>query len=410
MAIKLSKMLFSLVIALTLVTTTQATQSALETGGPALGRSHVPPAPHLDAKSFVLMDATTGKIMAEKDAHKRFPPASLTKIMTLYIISDALRSGQIQPNDKVRISKKAWQMGGSKMFIKVGDKVPVKDLVQGIIVASGNDACIAMAEHIAGSEKAFVSLMNHQAQLIGMKESHFTDCTGMPDPEHYSSPYDIALLSKALINDFPKYYPWYKQKHFEYNGIDQPNRNRLLWRYEFADGIKTGHTQSAGYCLASSAKQGDMRLISVVMGEPSDSARTDDSIGLLTYGFRFFKTYKVYSAGQSISEPRIWKGSEETIPLGVTEDIVLTIPTKEYNSLKVISTINKSITAPIDKGFTLGSLQVKLDDDVLVEKPLVALQEIPKGSLWSRITDSLSMSVHNMINKGEDDEPADETS
>lgn len=386
----------------------QASRSALEASQTG-NKSHVPPAPNLDAKSYVLMEASTGKILAEKDSHKRNPPASLTKLMTLYIISDALQTGQLQLKDKVRVSKKAWQMGGSKMFIKVGDKVPVEELIHGIIVASGNDACIAMAEHIAGSEKAFVNLMNHQADLLGMKETHFTDCTGMPDKDHYSTAHDIALLSRALITDFPQYYPWYKQQYFKYNGIEQPNRNRLLWRYKPADGLKTGHTQDAGYCLAASAKQDNMRLITVTMGSPSDLARTDDNIGLMTYGFRFFKTHKIYGAGDTISTPKVWKGTEETIAVGVADDIVLTIPDKQYKNLKVITTTHNPIVAPIDKGRQLGTLEIRLDDETLVEKPLIALQEMPKGGMFSRMTDSVSMSVHNLINRHDDSDSDNET-
>lgn len=259
-----------------------------------------PSAPNLQASAYILMDATSGKILAQQNADMRLPPASLTKLMSMYIISNAIKSGQVRMDDKVRVSTKAWKTEGSRMFIKVGDEVPIKELVQGIIVASGNDATVALAEHIAGTEEAFTAMMNQQAKLLGMNNSHFMDSTGLPDPNHYATAKDLATLTQAYINHFPEHYIFYSEKWFTYHGIRQPNRNRLLWRYPFADGLKTGHTSEAGYCLVSSAKKDGMRLISVVMGEPNDLGRTEDSIRLLTYGFRFFETHQLYHASNNL--------------------------------------------------------------------------------------------------------------
>ena len=406
--LKLKSVLFLVTFAFSLVLSVTARAAVEPAQLVANNHRLAPSAPDIKATSYILLDANTGAVIAEKDADKRLPPASLTKMMTLYVISDALRRGQINIDDEVTISRKAWQMGGSKMFVKVGEKVPVGELLQGIIVASGNDACIAMSEYIAGSEDSFVGLMNHEAEQLGLTNTHFTDCTGMPDPDHYSSARDMAKISQSLINDFPEYYHWYKQQWFTHNGIKQPNRNRLLWRYQAADGLKTGHTDSAGYCLASSAKQEDTRLISVVLGSPSDNARSEGSISLFQYGFRFFKTHKIYQAGQTITDARVWKGAMESVPLSTKEDISLTMPQGQYKKLKVVTVINNPLTAPIYKGEKLGQLQVKYEDEILVDQPLIAMQEVPKGGLWVRFKDSVSMKIHDYL--GSDDEESGETS
>jgi D-alanyl-D-alanine carboxypeptidase (penicillin-binding protein 5/6) len=336
-------------------------------------------------------------------------PASLTKLMTLYVVSNALKNGQIHLDDQVRVSKKAWQTGGSRMFIQVNTLVSVQDLLKGVIVDSGNDATVALAEYVAGSEDAFVNLMNQQAQQLGMNNSHFTDCNGLPDPNHYSSPRDFAILARHIVNDFPEYYPWYSQKSFTYNNITQSNRNRLLWAYPYADGLKTGHTDDAGYCLVGSAKKDGMRLISVVMHAPSDHLRAEDSMSLLTYGFRFYKTYKLYTAGETIIDARVWKGQASRIPVGVMQNVYVTLPIGQYEKLQAATALNTPLNAPITKGATVGELKLTLDNKPVMQLPLVALQDNPKGSLWSRMIDSVSMSIQKMFHKKADEskpEPA----
>ena len=276
-----------------------------------------PAAPALNAKAYILIDVNSGKIIAEKNSEERLPPASLTKMMTLYVVSNALHHEQIHLNDSVRVSREAWKIGGSRMFIKEGQQVSVEDLLKGIIVDSGNDACVAMAEHIGGTENAFTDIMNQQAQNLGMTNSHFTDSTGLPDSNLYTTAKDLAILGRALVTDFPQYYSWYKQKWFTYNGIRQPNRNRLLWRDNQVDGLKTGHTAEAGFCLVSSAKRDNMRLLAVVLGEPNDSSRADDSEKLLNYGFRFFETHQLYKSGQSITEMPLYKGAVDKVTVAL---------------------------------------------------------------------------------------------
>jgi len=369
---------------------------------PNRNANFTPPAPTIKADAYILLDATTGKVIAEKNAKTQMEPASLTKMMTLYIISSALKNDQIRLSDEVRISKNAWSSGGSKMFIKEGQKVKVSDLLQGIIVQSGNDASVAMAEYIAGSEEGFVELMNQEAVHLGMNDTHFTDCTGMPDDEHFSTPYDLAILSRALTTHFPEYYPWYKQQWYTFNGIKQANRNRLLWRYKYADGIKTGHTTSAGYCLAASANKDDMRLIAVIMGAPTEDSRADGSQRLFNYGFRFYKTYKLYSAGDPITESRVWKGQQKHISASIIEDIFVTIPQGQYNQLKVSSTIQQPVIAPIHKGQKLGVLKIRLNNETLAQEDLFAQSPVEKGGPWGRFSDSISLSIHSAVSK--DDE------
>ncbi|NNM59502.1 MAG: D-alanyl-D-alanine carboxypeptidase [Legionellales bacterium] len=359
----------------------------------------IPSPPSTSSAGYLLLDTDSGKIIASKNANTRMPPASLTKLMTLYVASNALKSGQIHLTDQVRISKKAWQTGGSRMFVQVNELVSVEDLLKGVIVDSGNDACVALAEYIAGSEDAFVSLMNQEAQRLGMVNSHFTDCNGLPDPNHYSSPHDLAILARHLINDFPEYYGWYSQKSFAYNNITQSNRNRLLWIYPYADGLKTGHTDDAGYCLVASAKKNGMRLVSVVMGAPSDTARADDSVSLLTYGFNFFKTYKLYSAGETLSNPRVWKGKISQLPVGIAQNVYITLPIGQYKNLTANSVLNAPLMAPLTKGMKVGQLNLMVGDKTIMTLPLIALEDNPKGSYWSQISDSVMMSLLKMFHK-----------
>lgn len=356
-----------------------------------------PSAPNLDAKGYILLDAGSGKVLAEKNADERMAPASLTKLMTLYIIAGALKNGSIHLDDKVRISTKAWQTGGSRMFVKVGDEVPVRDLIQGIAVASGNDAAVAMAEYIAGTEEAFATLMNDQAKAIGMTESHFVDSNGLPNADHYSSPRDLAILARAFANDYPDTYKLFSEKWFTYNGIKQPNRNRLLWRFQYADGLKTGHTDEAGYCLVSSALKDNMRLISVIMGSKSDAQRTEDSMRMLTYGFRFFETHKIYDANKTIVDARAWKGKNKTVPLGVAQDLYATLPAGQVKNAHTEVNLNEPLMAPIVKGQSYGSIDVVLNNQVVMSTPLIALKDDPKGGFIRRLSDSMGYRIHKIF-------------
>ncbi|PJD96370.1 MAG: serine-type D-Ala-D-Ala carboxypeptidase [Legionella sp.] len=360
-----------------------------------------PSAPNLNAKAYILIDVNSGKIIAEKNSDERLPPASLTKMMTLYVISNALNNNQIHLDDSVRVSREAWKIGGSRMFIKEGQQVSVEDLLKGIIVDSGNDACVAMAEHVGGSENAFTDVMNQQAQNLGMTNSHFTDSTGLPDPELYTTAKDLAILGRALITEFPQYYGWYKQKWFTYNGIRQPNRNRLLWRDSNVDGLKTGHTNEAGFCLVSSAVRDNMRLLAVVLGEPNDSSRADDSEKLLNYGFRFFETHQLYKKEQPVSELPLYKGLADKVSVGLIENQFITIPTGQYQRLNISTRIPSYLQAPIKKGDKVGELVIQFDKDILATKPLYALQTVEAGGLYTRAKDSIRLTFNSWFNSSE---------
>jgi D-alanyl-D-alanine carboxypeptidase (penicillin-binding protein 5/6) len=351
----------------------------------------VPPTPKINARGYLLIDYSSGRVLAEKNADERMEPASLTKMLTTYVVARELDRGSIHLNDMVRVSKKAWQMPGSRMFIEVGKKVSVKDLLRGIIVESGNDATVALAEYVAGSEDAFVSLMNQHAAEIGMTNSHFANCTGLPHKDHYTTPRDLAKLARALIHDEPEHYEWYSEKSFKFNKIKQYNRNKLLWRNKFVDGIKTGHTESAGYCLVASAKRDDMRLISVVLGTKSEEARATESEKLLAYGFRFFETHKLYAANKPLTTARIWKGASEELPLGLAKDLYITIPRGEYKKLDAKMSVEKRITAPATRGATYGTVNVLLGNTQYAQRDLVALTDIGKGSIWSNLVDEVKL-------------------
>lgn len=353
-----------------------------------------PSAPAINAKAYILIDVNSGKVLAEKNSEMKLPPASLTKMMTLYVVSNALHNEQIHLKDMVRVSKEAWKIGGSRMFIKEGQEVSVEDLLKGIIVDSGNDACVALSEHLGGTENAFADIMNQQAQNLGMSNSHFTDSTGLPDPNHYTTAKDLAILGRALVSDFPQYYDWYKQKWYTYNGIKQPNRNRLLWRNSQVDGIKTGHTNEAGFCLVSSAKRENMRLLAVVMGEPSDSTRADDSEKLLNYGFRFFETHQLYKPGQPIAELPIYKGQGTMVNIGVTEDQYVTIPAGQYQRLTISTKVPSYLQAPIKKGDKVGELVVEFDHKIIATHPLFAMQTVEQGGIYTRAKDSVRLAFN----------------
>ena len=347
-----------------------------------------PTPPMLNAKAYILIDVNSGKILAQKNSDEHLPPASLTKMMTLYVISNALSHNQIHLTDLVRISQEAWKTGGSRMFVKEGQSVSIEDLLKGIIVDSGNDACVAMAEHLGGSETGFTDVMNQQAQSLGMMNSHFTDSTGLPNPDLHTTAKDLAILGRALINDFPEHYHWYQQKWFTFNGIRQPNRNRLLWRDAQVDGVKTGHTSEAGFCLVSSAKRENMRLLTVVLGSPTETARADDSERLLNYGFRFFETHELYKASKSITVLPLYKGTTDTLSVGLLADQYTTIPTGQYQRLTISTKIPKYLQAPIKKGEVVGELIVQFDHQVIATQPLYALQDAVRGGLFSRAKDS----------------------
>jgi len=341
----------------------------------------IPAPPTLNATSYILADADSERVIAEKEADTPVEPASITKIMTGYLVFQSLAEGLISLQDKVLISARAGHTGGSKMFIETGSLVPVEDLIKGMIVQSGNDATIALAEHIAGTEEAFVDLMNAQAEELGMKHTHFMNATGLPDPNHYTTARDILKLTRALIRNFPQEYRWYSQKEFTWSGIRQTNRNKLLWQDKRVDGVKTGHTESAGYCLVASAVDRDMRLISVVLGTRSDSARIRQSQALLNYGFRFFETRRLYRQHEKLIETRIWKGASDTLPLGVSRDIYVTYPKRQGDELDARIDRPKRLEAPVKKGDPVGRLTVLLEGTILSEAPLIALEEVPEGGL-----------------------------
>lgn len=351
----------------------------------------VPAAPKINASSYLVMDFNSGDILVSKNPNKRVEPASLTKIMTVYVAAHELAAGTIHMDDKVHVSEKAWRMPGSRMFIEVNTDVTVSDLMHGIIVQSGNDASVALAEYIAGSEDAFTQIMNAYAKKLGMVNTHYANATGLPHENHYTTAMDLARLTRALIRQFPDEYKLHSIKKFTYNGITQPNRNGLLWRDEGVDGVKTGHTESAGYCLVASAKRDGMRLISVVMGTDSEEARISTTQTLLSYAFRFFETHKLYSANQVIQSGRIWKGDRETIGFGVNKDIYVTIPRGSYKQLDEKVQLQPTIIAPVNKGDVKGTLKVTLGGKQLVNKPLIALQSVAEGSLLDQLKDDVRL-------------------
>lgn len=352
-----------------------------------------PIAPSIGAESYILMDHDSGKVLAEDAADERLPPASITKLMTSYVVSHELEAGNIKLEDEVLISENAWRMIGSRSFIEVNTKVPVEALLRGMIVQSGNDAAVALAEHIAGSEEVFAQMMNQYAQQLGMNNTNFMNSTGLPDPNHYTTARDIAILSSALIRDFPDHYKWYAEKEYTYNGITQHNRNKLLWRDNSVDGLKTGHTEEAGYCLSASAKRDGMRLIAVVLGTSSENARAQEIQKLFNYGFRFFETHQLYAAGEKITDSKVWKGASETIDLGLAQGFSVTVPRGQYQDLQAVSNLQQPMIAPIAAGTELGEVEVRLGDEIITTQKLVALSDVQKGSWWRRLIDSLLLLI-----------------
>ena len=357
----------------------------------------VPNPPMINAKAFILVDFQTGKVLAEKNADESLNPASLTKMMTSYVIGKEIQNGTISINDMVTISKNAWAKnfpGSSKMFIEVGKQVSVADLNRGIVIQSGDDACVAMAEHIAGSEEQFAQIMNFHADEIGLKSSHFVNSHGLTAEGHMTTARDMATLGAALIRDVPEEYALYKEKDFTFNNISQLNRNSLLWDKTLAvDGIKTGHTEAAGYSLVSSATKGSMRLVAVVMGTSSERARSKESKKLLNYGFRFFETLVAYEAGTEFAKQRIYMGDKEEVRLGINQSTAITVPRGFREKLTAHFTLDKELEAPIRKGEVVGTLVLKIEDEVITEYPLVALDEVNEGSLFQKLKDYVRLKL-----------------
>ena len=350
----------------------------------------IPAPPELAASAWILMDANTGKVLVEHNADQQLPPASLTKMMTSYIVAAELHNGKIKEQDMVPISVTAWKMGGSKMFVREGTQVPLMDLLRGVVIQSGNDASVALAEYLAGSESAFADVMNQQAQLLGMKNTTFHNATGWPSDGHLTTARDLSLLARALIQDYPEHYDIYAEKYFEYNDIKQPNRNRLLWRDSSVDGLKTGHTEEAGFCLVASAVRNNMRLISVVMGTSSEEARARESQKLLSFGFRYYETGKVYSAGDILKEnARVWYGVEDSVNLVVPEDLYLTIPRGSKDQLEAQVVSDEDIEAPLTGGQSLGSLTISFEGEPLLETALVADRSVEEAGIFSRLWDAI---------------------
>ena len=351
----------------------------------------IPSPPQIAGSSYVLMDPKSGRIIMEENSHERLPPASLTKMMTAYIVERELDEGRIAMSDMVPISVNAWKTEGSRTFVREGTQVSVEDLLRGVIIQSGNDASVALAEFVAGSEGAFVDIMNQQAQLLGMKDTNFENATGLPSPDHFSTAYDLAILAQAIINDYPENYPLYAEKHFTYNNIRQPNRNSLLWRDDSVDGLKTGHTEEAGYCLVASAKRNDTRFIAVVMGTSSSEARAQEIQKMLNYGFRYYESERLFRSGQELIEARVWGGQADQLSVGMTEDVYVTIPRGSRNELESTVDLDSVIKAPIKIGDELGRVKVSYNGEVLVDRPVLALTEVPEGGFFKRIWDAIKL-------------------
>jgi D-alanyl-D-alanine carboxypeptidase (penicillin-binding protein 5/6) len=381
----------------------------------------IPAPPSLSSEAYVLMDANSGRIILAKNAQQRLAPASLTKMMTSYILSAELAKGNVSNEDMVRISKNAWTQnpifqGSSLMFIEVGKEVSLGDLHRGIVISSGNDACVAVAEYLAGSEDAFADIMNQQAELLGMKGSHFVNSHGLPDEEHYTTAIDMAILARAIIRDYPEDYTMYSERSFTFNDIPQSNRNSLLWQDPSVDGLKTGYTSAAGYSLVASSLRKGMRLIAVVMGAKSTEARARENQKLLQYGFRYYETIKLYSAGESLAEARIWGGDKKSLPMGVADDIYLTIAQGERDALQAELEYGEVISAPITMGETLGKLKLsiagepislqpapdrdaetEIDPEQIIEPDLVALETVEEAGFIARLWDRLMLFIYQLL-------------
>lgn len=359
----------------------------------------IPAPPQLAAKTYLLVDYLSDYVIAEQDIDQRVEPASLTKMMTVYVIDHEIKNGKLKLTDPVKISEKAWRTEGTRMFVDVNSLVSVNDLLHGIIIQSGNDASVALAEHTAGSESTFAAVMNHYAKQLGMVNTHFTNATGLPDPNHYTTARDMAILAKAVIRDFPETYKIYAQKEFFYHDIKQENRNRLLWRNDLVDGIKTGHTDSAGYCLVASGQKNNMRLIAVVMGTKNDSARTEETNKLLMYGFQFFETRKLYPASTALKKARVWMGTQKEVDVGLLDDLYVTIGQGQYDQLNSNIELLPEIKAPTLVGTTVGTLAIQLNKKTLIERPLVALSPVAESGFFGRMVDTIVFNINALWEK-----------
>ena len=351
----------------------------------------LPQAPTIAAKSWLLLDYSTGQALASYNPDDRVEPASLTKLMTAYVVLGALKEGRLKPDQAVPVSERAWKTPGSRMFIEPKKPVTVDELLRGMIVQSGNDACIALAEAVAGSEEAFAQMMNREAQRLGLKATRFANATGLSDPQHYSTARDLGALAAALIRDHPEHYPLYALREYTYNRITQANRNRLLWLDPAVDGVKTGHTENAGYCLVASAKRGPRRLLSVVMGAASDGMRTQESQKLLNFGFQFFDSVKLYGKDQEVSRLRVWKGAQNIVRAGFLEDFTLSLPKGMAENLKASLVSQQPLLAPVLKGQRIATLKLSLDDRPYGEYPVVALETVPVAGLIGRAWDAMRL-------------------
>ena len=352
----------------------------------------IPPAPSLAVKAYLLRDHNSGNIVAQQGSNERVEPASLTKLMTAYVVFEAMKNGLLKPEQTLPVSVKAWKVEGSKMFIEPNKPVTVDELLHGLIIQSGNDAAIALAEGVAVTEEAFVAMMNKDAARLGMLHTHYVNVTGLPDPQHYTTAYDLALMASALIRDFPEEYKrLYGVKEYTYNKITQPNRNRLLWLDPFVDGMKTGHTNSAGYCLIASAKRGDTRLISVVLGAPTENARASESQKLLNYGFQFYESHLVYKRGQPVNQLKVWKGADNTVAATVPSDLYITLPKGDYDRVKATVTSKQPLLAPISANQEIGKIQFTLDGKVIHESKLVAADKVGVAGIFGRLWDSIKL-------------------
>ena len=351
----------------------------------------IPAPPTIAAKGFLLIDFNSQQVIAETNADSRLEPASLTKIMTAYIIFQELGAGNIQLQDLVTVSEKAWRMKGSRTFIEVGKKIPIETLLRGMIVQSGNDATVALAEHIAGSEEVFATVMNQRAADLGMMHTHFVNSTGLPHQDHFTTARDLAILAMAMIRNFPEYYTWYSQKEFTFNNITQKNRNRLLWQDDSVDGLKTGHTDAAGYCLVASAKRDKMRLVSVILGARSETARANETKKLLNYGFRFFETHRLFGPYEPITHTRIWKGDIKELPVGLPQELYVTVPRGQAKDVDVSVRLPEIISAPKSKNEELGFVQISLNGELITEHTLISLQDVAEGGMFDRMMDEVKL-------------------
>ena len=392
----MKKILLIIAIAIALPLAVMAQSPPRPTPTPPKGLP-TPAAPSLGANSYILVDFNSGHVLVESNPDMPVEPASITKVMTSYVVFTELAGGDINLSDTVTVSETAWRTGGSRMFIEPSMKPTIEQLLKGMVIQSGNDASVALAEHLAGTEEAFAGLMNHYATQLGMTNSNFMNATGLPHEDHYTTARDVATLSIALIEDFPELYRWYSEKEYSFNNIRQHNRNNLLWRDPAVDGLKTGHTEAAGYCLAASAKRDGMRLISVVLGSGSESSRVNESQSLLNYGFRFFETIQLYKAGQELAQGKVWKGEVDEIRLGIKDELFVTIPRGRYEELDAQVEMRPELIAPLAEGEKVGQISIRLEDLEITSRGLVVLEAVPEDGFFGRTWDGMSMWIGGLF-------------